>query len=136
MQSMCLGTKSTLCCCAVTWETEADVSMQCLGVFFCAVASPFGFILSTAIAYLQPKPTRTVKIMCNAQNIECRLLDPEADLGNSKLPAENSSWGFGYLHHYSALSRKPQGSAGSHKEGKWKAFCWKLSASTVEQSTE
>lgn len=91
---MCLGTESALCCCTVTQETEADVSVcnawTC--VFFCSVASTFGLMLSTAIAYLQPKPTRTVKIMSNSHNKECRLLDPEVKLGNGNLPAENSAW--------------------------------------------
>ena len=65
---------------------------QCLGVFFCSVASPFGLMRSTAIPYLQPKPTRTVKIVSNSHNKEGRLLDPEVDLGNSNPAAENSAW--------------------------------------------
>lgn len=50
------------------------------------------FIEDLLCAYLQPKPTRTVKIMSNSHNKECQLLDPEVHLGNGNLPAENSAW--------------------------------------------
>lgn len=59
---------------------------------FCLVAGPFGLMLSTAIAYLQPQPTRAVKIMSNAHDKEWRLLGPEVDLGISNFPVEDSAW--------------------------------------------
>ena len=79
---------------------------------------------STAIPYLQPKPTRTVKIVSNSHNKEGRLLDPEVDLGNSNPAAENSAWWFGQLHlsQSPTLPRKQLGSAGPYKEGNWKAL--------------
>lgn len=71
-QSMCLGTESASCCCTVTQETEADVCLCDAWVCsFVPVASPFGLMLSTAIASLQPKPSRTVKIMSNPHSEEC-----------------------------------------------------------------
>lgn len=82
---MCPGTESAPCCCAVTREAEADVCVQRLCVFFCLVAAPFGLMLSTVIAYLQPKPTGRVKITSNRHNKEYRLLDPEIDLGDQQL---------------------------------------------------
>jgi hypothetical protein len=59
------------------WETEADVTAKGLEVFFGAVVSLFGLILSMAVSYLQLKPTKTVKITSNAQNKGWR----EASLG-------------------------------------------------------
>lgn len=52
------------------WETEADVTAEGLDVFFGAVDSLFGLILSMAVSYLQLKPTETVKIMVR-HKIEC-----------------------------------------------------------------
>lgn len=53
------------------WETEADVTAEGLDVFFGAVDSLFGLILSMAVSYLQLKPTETVKNNGKAQNTVC-----------------------------------------------------------------
>lgn len=100
--------------------------------FFCA-----SLMLSTASGYVQPQPTRTVKMTRNAWNKECWLLDPEAHLGNSNLPAEQSAWWWlsasGSI--FSTPQEAPEISRPLNK-GKPKAFSWKASASSTEQSTQ
>lgn len=59
------------------WETEADVTAEGQDVFFGAVDSLFGLILSMVVSYLQLKPTETVKNNGKAQNRVWR----EAGLG-------------------------------------------------------
>lgn len=98
---MCPGTESALRCYAVTRETEADVWVQrvCVCVFLCLVAGPFGLMRSTAIAYLQPKPTGTVKIMSNGTVKIAGFRTQKLTWGISNSPAENSAWWcVGHLH--------------------------------------
>lgn len=85
-QSMCLGTRPMLL--STYWETEADVTAKGLDVFFGAVESLFGLILSVPVSYLQLKPTKTVKITSNAQN---KVL-ARGQFGSGSLQPE-SLWG-------------------------------------------
>lgn len=49
------------------WEAEADVTAKGLGVFSAVVVSPRGLVFSMAVAYLQIKSTKMVKVTSDAQ---------------------------------------------------------------------